>query len=92
MDDRESRHDPIGTIRKAVEVAQPDLRAYYRMTRKGKIVAVYASDGAYYADVQPLRNDGQEDNGEPVIPRFPARCLGRKQPWDRLSAFCRNTV
>ena len=65
MDDRESRHDPIGTIRKAVEVAQPDLRAYYRMTRKGKIVAVYASDGAYYADVQPLRNDGQEDNGEP---------------------------
>ena len=67
MDDRESRHDPIGTIRKAVEVAQPDLRAYYRMTRKGKIVAVYASDGAYYADVQPLRNDGQEDNGEPVI-------------------------
>ncbi len=67
MDDRESRHDPIGTIRKAVEVAQPDLRSYYRMTRKGKIVAVYASDGEYYADVQPLRNDGQEDTGEPVI-------------------------
>ena len=45
MDDRESRHDPIGTIRKAVEVAQPDLRAYYRIRRKGKIVAVYASVG-----------------------------------------------
>lgn len=59
----------LKTLKKAIEVAMPDLRSYYRMTRKAKIVASYASDGQYFADVQPLRNDESVDASEPVIPR-----------------------
>lgn len=59
----------IKTVKKAVEIGQPDLREYYRMVRKAKIVAAYASDGQYFADVQPLRNDESDDPKEPVIPR-----------------------
>ena len=47
----------------------PDLRSYYRMVRKAKVVKTYASDGQYWADVQPLRNDESVDDSEPVIPR-----------------------
>ncbi|WP_035066342.1 hypothetical protein [Nitratidesulfovibrio termitidis] len=56
-------------IRRAVELCMPDLRHYYRVTRKARVVAAYASDGAYYADVQPLRNDETDDQAEPVVPR-----------------------
>ena len=55
-------------MKRAIEAAMPDLRHYYRMVRKAKIVASYASDGSYYADVQPLRNDESADPNEPVIP------------------------
>lgn len=69
MDERESKRDFVDLIRRIVELAQPDLRSFYRMTRKAKIVGVYASDGQYYADVQPLRNDESADESEPVVPR-----------------------
>lgn len=69
MDERESKRDFVDLIRRIVELAQPDLRSFYRMTRKAKIVGVYASDGQYYADVQPLRNDESVDDSEPVVPR-----------------------
>ena len=59
----------LSLLKRALELAMPDLRAYYRMTRKAKIVASYASDGRYFADVQPLRNDESPDQAEPVIPQ-----------------------
>lgn len=59
----------LSLLKRALELAMPDLRAYYRMTRKAKIVASYASDGRYFADVQPLRNDESPDPAEPVIPQ-----------------------
>ena len=59
----------LSTLKRAIELCMPDLRHYYRMTRKAKIVAAYASDGKYYADVQPLRNDETPDEKEPVIPQ-----------------------
>lgn len=59
----------LNTLKRAIELAMPDLRHYYRMTRKAKIVAAYASDGKYFADVQPLRNDETPDPREPVIPQ-----------------------
>ncbi|WP_020001948.1 baseplate assembly protein [Halodesulfovibrio aestuarii] len=45
----------------------PNLRVYYRITRKAKVVQTYASDGRYWADVQPLKNDESEDTNEPVV-------------------------
>ena len=68
MDEQEGKRDIIGTLRKAIEVAQPNLRSYYRVVRKAKVVASYASDGQYYCDVQPLKNDETADENEPVIP------------------------
>ena len=68
MDEQEGKRDIIGTLRKAIEVAQPNLRSYYRAVRKAKVVASYASDGQYYCDVQPLKNDETADENEPVIP------------------------
>ena len=59
----------LSLLKRALELAMPDLRAYYRMTRKAKIVASYACDGRYFADVQPLRNDESPDQAEPVIPQ-----------------------
>jgi hypothetical protein len=56
-------------LKRVVELAMPDLRAYYRVPRKGKVVKTYASDGKYWADVQPMRNDESEDPREPVIPK-----------------------
>ncbi len=58
----------LKTLKRAVELVMPDLRHYYRVTKKAKIVASYASDGQYFADVQPLRNDETDDPKEPVIP------------------------
>lgn len=56
-------------LKRGVELSKPDLRHYYRMPRKGRITATYASDGSYWADVQPLRNDESADPNEPVIPK-----------------------
>ncbi|GEM_PF-487039 len=61
--------DVLTLMKRVVELAMPNLRAYYRITRKAKVVATYASKGVYYADVQPLRNDDSVDEKEPVIPR-----------------------
>ncbi len=48
----------------------PNLRSYYRMTKKGKVVNVYATDGTnYYCDVQLLKNDESEDENEAIIPK-----------------------
>lgn len=55
-------------LKRVVEIAMPDLRRYYRVTRKAKVVKAYpAAGGKYYADVQPLRNDESEDETAPVI-------------------------
>lgn len=54
-------------LKSVIELAMPDMRHYYRMTRKARVVASYASDGNYYADVQPLRNDETDDKKEPLI-------------------------
>lgn len=56
-------------LKRVLELAMPDLRHYYRVPRKGRVVKSYASDGSYWADVQPLRNDDSDDANEPVIPR-----------------------
>lgn len=69
MDDSQGKRDLVGLIRKLVELAMPDLRHYYRLPRKARVVAVYASDGEYFCDVQPLRNDESADPKEPVVPR-----------------------
>lgn len=54
-------------LKRVVELVMPNLRHYYRMLRKGRIVKAYASDGQYWADVQILRNDESDDVKEPVI-------------------------
>lgn len=59
----------LDLLRKTLELAMPDLRHYYRVVKKAQVVASYASDGRYYADVQPLRNDGTKDENEPVVPK-----------------------
>ncbi|WP_034632640.1 hypothetical protein [Maridesulfovibrio bastinii] len=61
--------DLLALLKRVVELAMPNLRTYYRITRKAKIVATYASDDNYWADVQPLRNDESVDDTEPVIPK-----------------------
>ncbi len=68
-EDKKGRRNVLEAIKKAVELCMPDLRHYYRMPKKARIAAAYAADGSYYADVQPLRNDGTEDAAEPLIPR-----------------------
>ena len=61
--------DMLSLLRRAIELAMPDLRHYYRTTRKARVTAAYDSDGKYYADVQPLRNDDTPDPKEPVVPK-----------------------
>lgn len=63
----EDKSDLLDLLRQAIEIAMPDLRHYSRPPKKGKVVASYASDGNYYCDVQPLRNDETVDDKEPVI-------------------------
>ncbi|MFV0423750.1 baseplate assembly protein [Oleidesulfovibrio sp.] len=63
----EDKSDVLDLLRQAIEFAMPDLRHYLRPVKKGKVVAVYASDGNYFCDVQPLRNDEAVDEKEPVI-------------------------
>lgn len=61
--------DLLSLLRRAIELAMPDLRHFYRVVRKARVERTYASDGRYWADVQPLRNDESVDEAEPVIPR-----------------------
>lgn len=56
-------------VKRVIELCMPDLRAYYRMPIKGRVVSTYASGGSYWADVQPLRNDETDDAAEPVLPK-----------------------
>ena len=69
MEEQQGKRDLVGTIRRLVELAMPDFRHYYRMTKKARIEAVYTSNGEYFADVQPLRNDESPDTKEPIVPR-----------------------
>lgn len=57
-------------LRRVVELVMPNLRHYYRVPRKGRVVKSYASDGRYFADVQPVRNDESDDPREPVLPKI----------------------
>jgi hypothetical protein len=57
-------------LKRVRELVMPNLRHYYRLPRKGRVVKAYASDGQYWADVQPLRNDDSDDAAEPVITRI----------------------
>lgn len=57
-------------LRRVVELVMPNLRHYYRVPRKGLVVKSYAAAGAYFADVQPLRNDESVDEREPVLPKI----------------------
>jgi hypothetical protein len=59
----------LDTLRQMIELVRPNLRHYYRVTKKARIVKAYASDGKYWADVQPLRNDGSADEAEPLVPQ-----------------------
>ena len=61
--------DLLRLFKRVVELSMPNLRSYYRVTRKAKVVQSYASDGRYWADVQPLRNDDTPDPKEPVVPK-----------------------
>lgn len=56
-------------LKRVVELVMPNLRHYYKMPRKGRVVKAYDSDGQYWADVQILRNDESDDTREPVIKR-----------------------
>ncbi|MCP3942223.1 MAG: baseplate assembly protein [Desulfobacteraceae bacterium] len=56
-------------LKRVVELVMPDLRSYYRVVRKARVVKTYASNSQYWADVQPLRNDDSIDDTEPVIPK-----------------------
>jgi phage baseplate assembly protein gpV len=69
MTGEEGQKSLLDMIRKAVEICMPDMRHYYRMTKKAKVTATYASDGKYYCDVQPLRNDESVDPKEPIVPK-----------------------
>jgi hypothetical protein len=81
MAGEEGQKNLLDMIRKAVEICMPDMRHFYRMTKKAKVVATYASDGKYYADVQPLRNDETVDDNEPVVPKveIPVMWAGPKR-------------
>ncbi len=57
-------------LQRVVELVMPNLRHYYRVPRKGRIVKSYPSNGQYWADVQPLRNDDSDDTNEPVLTRI----------------------
>lgn len=64
------KNDAMSLLKRAVELVMPDLRHYYRIVHKGRIEKSYAStDGNYWADVRPLRNDESVDESAPVIPQ-----------------------
>jgi len=55
-------------MQRIVEIVMPNLRHYYRLPKKARIVKSYVANGKYYADVQILRNDESDDPDEPMIP------------------------
>jgi len=57
-------------LRRAIEMAMPNLRKYYRVPRKGKIATAYKCEGQYYADVTALLNSGAVDPDEPLYPKI----------------------
>ncbi len=57
----------LNLLRRAIEMARPNLRDQYRIVRKAKVVKTYDSDGQYWCDVQPLLNDDSVDAAEPVV-------------------------
>lgn len=57
-------------LKRVFELVMPDIRSYYRVVKKARVVKAYASDGHYWADVQPVRNDESIDPNEPVIPKI----------------------
>ena len=59
----------LENLKKAIESCMPDFRHYYRITKKARVMNTYASDGKYYCDVQPLRNDCSVDAKEPLVPK-----------------------
>ena len=61
------KNELVSLIRRVVELSMPNLRHYYRVARKARVVNAYASDGRYWADVQPLRNDETDDTTEPLV-------------------------
>jgi len=56
-------------LQRIVEIVMPNLRHYYRMPKKARIVKAYDAGGHYYADIQILRNDESDDPDEPMIPQ-----------------------
>jgi len=66
---KSKRIDIFQLLKRIVELVKPDLRHYYRIARKGKVVKSYDSNGKYYVDVQPLKNDESVDENEPLIPQ-----------------------
>lgn len=70
MPNTDGAQDLRELLRRAVELAQPNLRKYLRLPRKGRIVKAYRADGTYYADVQVLTNDGSPDPDEPMYPKL----------------------
>lgn len=54
-------------LKDVFEIIRPNLREYYRVVRKAKIIKNYVSDGNYYADVRLLKNDGSIDENEPIV-------------------------
>lgn len=69
MQGTDNKGNVLDLIRQAIEIGMPNLRHYYRMVKKARVVATYPSDGNYYVDVQPLRNDESPDTKEPVVPK-----------------------
>lgn len=65
----ENKGNLLDLIRQSIEIGMPDLRHYYRMTKKARVVASYPVEGQYFVDVQPLRNDETPDAKEPVVPK-----------------------
>src|SRR5690349_9371265 len=67
---RMAEADLKSLLKRVVELVMPNLRHYYKMPRKGRVVKSYDSDGQYWADVQILRNDESDDTNEPVLKRI----------------------
>ena len=86
MDEQEGKRDIVAHCARQSKWRQPNLRSYYRVVRKAKVVASYASDGQYYCDVQPLKNDETADENEPVIPAVAIPVMwGRPEARHRLA-------
>ena len=54
MDDQQGKRDVVGMIGRLVELAMPNLRHYYRMTKKAKIVAINFANPSSQEELQNL--------------------------------------